>query len=382
MDLHRQADQRRRTKRAARLVYADGTFTVSPARHVGRRSARPVRVRNGEVAAQFGYGRFGAKVTMDAAALRQRGTVRSKRVRLSDIDGSGSTDILYIGKAGVDVYFNRSGNAWADGQRIAVFPDASSLSTVQAIDLLGNGTACLVWSSPLPSASPAPLRYVDLMGSRKPHLLIAMRNNLGAETRLSYAPSTRFYLEDEAAGRPWVTRLPFPVQVVERVEAMSDRSQPRGHATPITVIRQVERDSRLRMIEGWIYREHRAIRCFPKRSRSTRSGVLQPADHELNLVPTGVFEADAIRGNMARILGRAGCAGSTPRRSQDGRRYAARQRHRALWRMNGARPVGLKDSLRVGSSASMVRPSTPIPDRRNFASVGSSHSDPTSMRCS
>ena len=37
---------------------------------------------------------------------------------------------------------------------------------------------------------------------------------------ISYAPSTRFYLADRAAGRPWITRLPFPVQVVERVETI------------------------------------------------------------------------------------------------------------------------------------------------------------------
>src|SRR5262249_36967055 len=29
---------------------------------------------------------------------------------------------------------------------------------------------------------------------------------------------TRFYLEDERAGTPWITKLPFPVQVAERVE--------------------------------------------------------------------------------------------------------------------------------------------------------------------
>ena len=43
-------------------------------------------------------------------------------------------------------------------------------------------------------------------------------NNLGAETRLHYAPSTRFYLQAKRDGKPWITRLPFPVHVVERVE--------------------------------------------------------------------------------------------------------------------------------------------------------------------
>src|SRR5947208_9617252 len=48
--------------------------------------------------------------------------------------------------------------------------------------------------------------------------MTATRNNLGAETRMRYLPSTRFYLADKMAGRPWVTRLPYPVQVVERVD--------------------------------------------------------------------------------------------------------------------------------------------------------------------
>jgi Insecticide toxin TcdB middle/N-terminal region len=86
------------------------------------------------------------------------------------------------------------------------------------VDLLGNGTACLVWSSPLPGDARRPMRYVDLMGGQKPHLMVKTINNLGAETHVHYAPSTRFYLADKAEGKPWVTRLPFPVHVVERVE--------------------------------------------------------------------------------------------------------------------------------------------------------------------
>ncbi len=42
---------------------------------------------------------------------------------------------------------------------------------------------------------------------------------MGSETKIKYAPSTKFYLEDKLIrGDPWITRLPFPVQVVELVE--------------------------------------------------------------------------------------------------------------------------------------------------------------------
>src|SRR5271155_4584735 len=37
---------------------------------------------------------------------------------------------------------------------------------------------------------------------------------------MSNAPSTRFYLDDKERGNQWITRLPFPVQCVERVETL------------------------------------------------------------------------------------------------------------------------------------------------------------------
>jgi RHS repeat-associated protein len=181
-----------------------------------------VRVRNGEVSywPNLGHGRFGVRVTMDRAPwFDEPDQFDPRRLRTADIDGSGTTDIVYLHRQGVRIYFNRSGNSWSEPcNLVQAFPSIDSASQVTALDLRGNGTACLVWSSRLASEARRPLRYIDLMGGTKPHLLTSVRNNLGAETQIHYAPSTRFYLADKAAGRPWVTRLPFPVQVVERVE--------------------------------------------------------------------------------------------------------------------------------------------------------------------
>jgi RHS repeat-associated protein len=205
------------------VVFADGTQTIFTADMSGDGLNDIVRVRNGEACywPNTGYGSFGAKVTMDLAPrFDNEERFDPRRIQLADIDGSGTADLLYVGEQGVTAWFNQSGNAWSAPTAIAVFPAADRLSTVQAIDLLGTGTACLVWSSPLPGESAAPMQYVDLMGGQKPHLMTGVRNNLGAETRVSYAPSTRFYVADKTAGTPWVTRLPFPVQVVDRVEAI------------------------------------------------------------------------------------------------------------------------------------------------------------------
>jgi hypothetical protein len=189
-------------------------------RHGGDGLADLVRIRNGEVCywPNLGYSRFGAKVTMDNSPwFDPPDQFEQRRVRLADIDGSGTSDLIYLARDDVRLYFNQSGNRLSEARRLAQFPVIDNVSSVMTADLLGNGTACLVWSSPLPANARRTVRYIDLMGGTKPHLLIKSVNNLGVETEVHYAASTRFYLEDKRNGRSWVTRLPFPVHVVERV---------------------------------------------------------------------------------------------------------------------------------------------------------------------
>ena len=203
------------------IVFADATRSIFLADMSGDGLSDNVRIRTGEVCywPNLGYGRFGAKVTMDVAPWFDAPDLFDPaRIRLADVDGSGVTDIVYLGIDGVRLYFNQSGNAWSMPQTVMDFPLVEELATIEVIDLLGNGTACLVWSSADPSDAGRSMRYIDLLGRDKPYLMVRSANNLGAETRVSYAPSTAFYLADRAAGRPWATRLPFPVHVVERVE--------------------------------------------------------------------------------------------------------------------------------------------------------------------
>jgi RHS repeat-associated protein len=210
-------------ERGPRLLFADSTESVYLSDMSGDGLADIVRIRNGEVCywPNCGYGCFGAKVAMDSAPwFDHPDQFDQRRIRLADIDGSGTCDIVYLGAKRADIYYNQAGNSWAAGQPIAAeFSCMDSVSSVQLLDLLGNGTACLAWSSPLPGNVQQPMRYIDLMSGQKPHLLVKAVNNLGMETRLRYAPSTQFYQQDKAAGRPWVTKLPFVVHVVDRVES-------------------------------------------------------------------------------------------------------------------------------------------------------------------
>jgi RHS repeat-associated protein len=204
------------------LVFADGNQSIYLADMSGDGLTDLVRIQNGEICywPNLGFGKFGAKVTMDNSPLFDFvDQFDNQRIRLVDTDGSGTTDIIYLGNNGVHLYLNQSGNSWeSDEQSLVEFPTTDNLSSVTAVDLLGNGTACLVWSSPLSSDARHSMRYIDLMGGVKPHLLVSIKTNMGAETRMHYVPSTKFYLMDKYAGQPWITKLPFPVQVVERIE--------------------------------------------------------------------------------------------------------------------------------------------------------------------
>jgi RHS repeat-associated protein len=208
-------------EKGPRLVFADGEQSIYLADMSGDGLQDLVRIRNGSVEywGNCGYSTWSKKVAMDNAPwFDTPDQFDQKRIRLADIDGSGTTDIIYLGAGRIDIYRNQSGNCWTNRKSLTSFPPTDNLTSVTATDLLGNGTACLVWSSPLASDAARPMRYIDLMGGEKPHLLVKSTNNLGAETRVSYAPSTRFYLQDRYDGKPWITKLPFPVQVVERVE--------------------------------------------------------------------------------------------------------------------------------------------------------------------
>jgi len=210
-----------------RVAFDDGTGTMFLADMCGDGPADIVRVRNGDVCywPNLGYGRFGRRVTLgNAPRFDTDDAFDPARIRLADVDGSGPADLLYLGRDGVQIYFNRGGNLLTDARVIDAPLATGDIAAVTVVDLLGDGTACLVWNSALPADSGHPMRYLPLLvpatagnATRKPYLLTEVDNNMGAVTEVEYTPSTRFMLDDARLGRPWVSRLPFPVQCVSRV---------------------------------------------------------------------------------------------------------------------------------------------------------------------
>lgn len=203
-----------------RLVFRNEAEAILLADMSGDGPADLVRVRASEVCywPSLGYGRFGPKVTMSQAPLLDEpDQFDPRRVRLADVDGSGTADLVYLHRDGVRLYLNACGNGYVGGQTVTSLPHLTNLDEVAVLDLLGTGTGALVWSTPLPADTGRSLRYLDLMADGKPYLLRRSTNNMGATTTTNYAPSTEFYRADARDGLAWATRLPFPVQCVASV---------------------------------------------------------------------------------------------------------------------------------------------------------------------
>lgn len=207
-------------ERAPRLVFSSATEGIFLADMTGDGLTDLVRVAAREVAywPNLGYGRFGSKIALSGApALDADGDFDPRRVRMADTDGSGTTDVVYLGAHGWSVHVNCAGNRFDAPRTWSSAPSYDDLTQVDAFDLLANGTTCLVWSSGN-ALTGRSIQFLPLAGGHKPYILTGVSNGMGRETTITCAPSTRFFLDDLAAGRPWRTHLPFPVQVVRRIE--------------------------------------------------------------------------------------------------------------------------------------------------------------------
>lgn len=188
-----------------------------------------VRIINGAVCywPNMGYGKFGAKVTMsNAPVFTYPDLYNPSYLSLADITGSGVADLIYIGQdCTCKAWLNLSGNGWSVPKEITPLPSTDPVSKIAIVDFLGNGTSCLVWSSPLPQHSGAPIRYIDLMGGKKPFLLMSSNNGMGLSRQLQYKSSTYYYTEDKLNGIEWATKIPFPVHCISEVSTYDTVSE-------------------------------------------------------------------------------------------------------------------------------------------------------------
>lgn len=180
---------------------------------------------NVEYFPNLGYGNWGKHLHMKNSPRFPYG-YDPKRILLGDVDGDGLADLIYVDNHKVTLWINRSGNSWSDPIEISGTPPVTDVDSIRLIDLLGSGISGVLWTKDATSSRQDHYLFLDLTGGTKPYVLHEMNNNMGAITRVGYEPSTTFYLEDEKKLQTrWRTPLPFPVQVVARVEVIDDLSK-------------------------------------------------------------------------------------------------------------------------------------------------------------
>lgn len=216
----------------------------------------------------LGYGRFGPRVVMTEAPRFGR-DFDPARLFFADVDGSGTSDLVHVGYDEVRVYSNQSGNRWSEPRVIRGTPRTSALTDVRVADLTGSGTATLVWSETLARRDRANYRYLDLCGGNKPYVLVEVRNNMGASTRVLYGTSTAHMLRDEGTADAWQTRLPFPVHVVDTVESLDF----------ITGVKRVSNYAYHHGFYDGVEREFRGFGCVDRRDGDDRASFAAPGLH-------------------------------------------------------------------------------------------------------
>jgi RHS repeat-associated protein len=186
----------------------------------------------------LGYGNWGKKVRMKHAP-RLPYRFNPEQLLIGDVDGDGLSDLIYVENNKVTLWMNRGGDSWSEAIVIQGTPPLRDMRAIRLADMLGTGVAGILWSYDF-TTNPNRERmyFLDFTHGTKPYVLQEMNNNMGAITRVHYKPSTYYYLRDQpprAGGvtdpteigalpngkrTPWLTTLPFPVQVVSRVEVI------------------------------------------------------------------------------------------------------------------------------------------------------------------
>jgi hypothetical protein len=112
--------------------------------------------------------------------------------------------MVYLRPSGRAVaYYNLCGNSRSEGVPIHGFLQIDELSSMFNLNVRENGTSCLYWvGTDGARTNELVISYLDLSEGTKPHVLQTWSNGTDLCLSAKYAPSTKFYLQDERGGQP------------------------------------------------------------------------------------------------------------------------------------------------------------------------------------
>src|SRR5512133_154842 len=172
-------------------------------------------------------GTFGANRYLEMSQSPQYSDIEGDSLRLDDLNGDGLSDLVQVRYDAVDVWINVDGKGWTTRHIIDGSPYSPSYAQrVRLTDINGSGTPDILWGNA------EKFQYIDLTGGKKPGVLVQVSNGLGKTTTIEYATSTEQMLAAEgqaacpesgiAAGNDpwayaWCKKMPTVAHVVSRV---------------------------------------------------------------------------------------------------------------------------------------------------------------------
>jgi RHS repeat-associated protein len=138
-----------------------------------------------------------------------------REVFLTDVNRDGQTDLVRVSGSWVGYYLNDGRGSFAvQHGDFHGMPETSRTKRVFLADMNGNGTTDVVWLT-----VDGELDYLDLMGEPNVGLLSRIDNGMGFVTDISYRSSTDYAVQAKLRSERWKTPLPHPVPVIAEVAA-------------------------------------------------------------------------------------------------------------------------------------------------------------------
>ena len=144
-------------------------------------------------------------------------------VRLMDANGDGLSDVVYVeSNQTVRIYLNAHGAAFAGPYRVPGTPvyrpgRTGNPTLLRIADVNGNGSADLVFIHRAGGRREDGVEYVDFIGGQKPGLLLVADNGIGLRSYLRYKPAVVDQIAAREAGHPWTSVSPVAMWVVSGI---------------------------------------------------------------------------------------------------------------------------------------------------------------------
>jgi RHS repeat-associated protein len=181
------------------------------------------------------HGRAPGSTYVAMAQSPRFGIVSGGTLQLNDLNGDGLSDLIEVKRDGVDVYLNDNGIAWSDRYTIATETLTGSASMVRLVDINGSGTPDILWGEGYD------YRYVDLTGGVRPFALASVDNSLGKTITFEYSTSAAYMIAAKHSGNPWTATMALNVPVVKS-STVSDNLQRIGRQSGNYVTQYEYRD--------------------------------------------------------------------------------------------------------------------------------------------